>query len=151
MNAAARFRGVQIIQFSLIAMPGVFAAVVYYLISQQQSKEAPMLYWLVFIGLVVAAGVASQVLHKTFIGKVNASMTLDQKLGIYTVAMLMRTAPWEGAALFASVLALVSSDPTLLIPYPVIATVMFMLRPTPESAKADLGLTLDETQRLTAG
>jgi hypothetical protein len=151
MNAAARFRGIQIIQFSLIAMPGVFAAVVYYLIAQEQSAEAPMLYWLVFIGFAAAAGVASQVLHKTFIGKVNTSMTLDQKLGIYTVAVLMRTAPWEGAALLGSVLGLVGSDPMLLIPYPVIAAVMFILRPTPESAKADLGLTPEETHRLTEG
>jgi hypothetical protein len=151
MNAAARFRGIQIIQFSLIAMPGIFAAVVYYLISQQESMEAPMLYWFVFIGFTAAAGAASQVLYKTFIAKATASMSLDQKLGTYTVAVLVRTAPWEGAALLGSVLALVSADPMLLIPYPVIAAVMFMLRPTPESARADLGLTLEETQRLTAG
>jgi hypothetical protein len=151
MNAAARFRGIQIIQFSLIAMPGVFAAVVYYLIEQQQSAEAPMLYWLVVIGFVAAAGAASHVLYKTFTGKVSASMPLDQKLGVYTAGVLVRMAPWEGAALLGSVLGLIGSDPMLLIPYPVIAAVMFILRPTPESAKADLGLTPEETRRLTEG
>lgn len=149
MDAVTRFRAIRFIQLSLIVMPGVFAVIVYYLIAQGEVRQSPTLYWLVQIGFVVVAGFVSQVLYKSTLAKAFASTGLEQKLAFYSQAVLLRNAPWEGAALLSGALALLNQDPMLLIPYPVIAVVMFILRPTPETARVDLGLTWDETQQLT--
>jgi len=128
-----KFRTLQIIHLSLIA--GI--TIIYFLIGDIQSMDflkLPKITSSTFIYLLIplAAIILGNILFKQQLGNVQSNLTLEEKLGPYQTASLIRWSLLEGAAFF---IVFIKKD--FIIIGLILIIYMAILKPTIEGMKRD--------------
>jgi hypothetical protein len=100
-------------------------------------------YYLVPIATVVFLAMG-HFIFKTLLSKIDATMTLRQKLPKYQNALLIRSALLELPGLLGAVAAMLTGEMYFLVATLLILIIFVMLRPTLYSIVEDLGLSGEE-------
>ncbi|MEM1407791.1 MAG: hypothetical protein AAGG59_13515 [Bacteroidota bacterium] len=144
------FRVIQLIYLSLVITPTFFALATYYLFTTgyQASGETPdIIMYLPATSLLFSVPLGN-FLYKKAITQVNPQMALKHKLGRYQIAVILRAALIELAALLASVVCYLSGNILLLLVVPICWVLFYFNRPNITAMEMDLLLSPDEVKKL---
>lgn len=144
------FRIIQFIYLSLVVTPTFFALATYYLFTtgyQASGETQDILMYLPATSLLFSVPLGN-FLYKRALAQVNPGMPLKSKLSRYQIAVILRAALIELAALLASVVCYLSGNILLLLVVPICWVLFYFNRPTISAMKLDLLLTVEEVQKL---
>ncbi|MEO1098421.1 MAG: hypothetical protein AAFX57_11790 [Bacteroidota bacterium] len=144
------FRVIQLIYLSLVITPTFFALATYYLFTtgyQASGETQDILMYLPATSLLFSVPLGN-FLYKKAITQVNPQMALKSKLSRYQIAIILRAALIELAALLASVVCYLSGNILLLLVAPICWVLFYFNRPTIAAMEMDLLLSPDEVKKL---
>ena len=144
------FRIIQFIYLSLVATPTFFALATYYLFTtgyQASGETQDILMYLPATSLLFSVPLGN-FLYKRAIVQVSPEMPLKSKLRRYQIAVILRAALIELAALLASVVCYMSGNILLLLVVPICWVLFYFNRPTISGMGNDMLLSSDEVREL---
>lgn len=140
-----------IISLAPVVVLVFFSVIVVFLHTSGQLSRADDLkeIFLYIVPIVTVIGLtAAYLAYKFAINKINASLSLHEKLLKYQAAFMVRMALLEVVGLFAAIASFLTGYFYFLI-CPLLITVLFiLLRPTPYGITEDLNLTQEEKGKL---
>lgn len=93
---------------------------------------------------------ASQLLSKYMLKKIDRTKELKNKITAYFPVVIIRTACLEAPGLFACVVALLTRQTYYLLVIPLLLILFMLYWPTRSTIANELGLSIDERERLNA-
>ncbi|MEM6524292.1 MAG: hypothetical protein AAGF85_03460 [Bacteroidota bacterium] len=143
-------RVIQLIYLSLVITPTLFALATYYLFTtgyQPSGDTDDILMYLPATSLLFSVPLGN-FLYKKALMQVTPEMPLKSKLSRYQIAVILRAALIELAALLASVICYISGNVLLLLVVPICWVLFYFNRPTIAAMEVDLLLSPSEVKEL---
>ncbi|MEM7108354.1 MAG: hypothetical protein AAF519_09025 [Bacteroidota bacterium] len=143
-------RVIQLIYLSLVITPTFFALATYYLFTigyQASGETEDILMYLPATSLLFSVPLGN-FLYKRALVHVTPEMSLKNKLSRYQIAVILRAALIELAALLASVICYLSGNILLLLIVPICWVLFYFNRPIVSAMEMDLLLSPDEVKAL---
>lgn len=144
------FKTLNILHLSLITGVALFCAVVYFGGMATPDDEMANMFKFIIPGVAAMSLVMGRIATQPILQKAKQESTLMDKLNVFRNASIIRWALMEGASLFAVIGFMLSGQMVFLAVALAGMAYIFTLRPTPEKAAADLGLTDAEYREISS-
>ncbi len=144
------FKSIQLIFLSLVITPTAFAGAIFYLFAtgyRATAEPEDILLYLPATALLFAVPLGNT-LYKKMLAGVHPEMSLKNKLARYQIAIILRAALIELAALLAVVVCFLTGNILLLLIVPISWILFFFVRPTISGMENDMLLSRDEVNEL---
>lgn len=137
-NFFVMFKQLQLIFFALLAGQVIFAAVVYYAITQSlaQTSEIPMFTFLIPV-VVLSAVAMSYFLNNVLKSQASAQKTTDEKSIHYRRRVILRSAIMEGGNLMAIIAVLMTGQMYFMLYFLLGIIIFYFFRPTEQEMQQD--------------
>ena len=145
------FKTLSIIHAALTIGPVVFGLIIFLVVSLSHTNalnELTKIFYYVVPIITVIALLSANIFYKSKLKTFKDSDSLQNKLTTYRGLLIMRYASAEGASFFAVVAAFITETPFFLIFVGLLLLLMIYWRPTRESLKADLQLSVQEVSAI---